>query len=77
MNITEANKILTSVRKGTAKKDGYTAQQIKDAKARMAEFNAGTSKDRTYSGGSRGAGNYNKGGYANCGASVPPAQGKK
>ena len=36
-----------------------------------------SSADRTYSGGSRGAGNYNKGGYANCGASVPPAQGKK
>ena len=30
--------------------------------------------DRTYSGGSRGAGNYNKGGYANCGASNPATQ---
>ena len=30
--------------------------------------------DRTYSGGSRGAGNYNQGGMANCGASMRPTQ---
>jgi len=47
MNITEANKILTAVREGTAKQDGYTAQQIKDAKARMAQFNKTTGNDRT------------------------------
>lgn len=47
MNITEADKILTAVRNGTAKQDGYTAQQIKDAKARMAQFNKNTNNDRT------------------------------
>jgi len=69
MNVTEANKIVTAVREGTAKKQGYTAQQIKDAKARMAEFNKTTGNDRT--------GSFNKGGYVNCGASVPGTQKKK
>lgn len=71
MNITEADKILTAVRNGTAKQDGYTAQQIKDAKARMAQFNKNTNNDRTAPLSKK----MNKGGYANCGASSPATQG--
>ena len=45
MNISEANKIIMAVQEGTAKEQGYTAQEIKDAKARMAQFNKNTEND--------------------------------
>ena len=45
MNISEANKIVMAVQDGTAKKQGYTAQEIKDAKARLAQFNKNTKND--------------------------------
>lgn len=61
MNISEANKIVMAVQDGTAKKQGYTAQEIKDAKARLAQFNKNTKND-TMPGKART--NFNKGGDA-------------
>lgn len=45
MDIRKANEIVMAVQEGTAKKQGYTAQEIKDAKARMAQFNKNTKND--------------------------------
>ena len=45
MDIRKANEIVMAVQDGTAKKQGYTAQEIKDAKARMAQFNKNTNND--------------------------------
>jgi hypothetical protein len=45
MNISEANEIVMAVQEGTAKEKGFTAQEIKDAKARMAQFNKNTKND--------------------------------
>ena len=45
MDIRKANEIVMAVQDGTAKKQGYTAQEIKDAKARMAQFNKNTKND--------------------------------
>ena len=45
MNISEANKIVMAVQEGTAKEKGFTAQEIKDAKARLAQFNKNTKND--------------------------------
>ena len=45
MNISKANEIIMAVQEGTAKEKGFTAQEIKDAKARMAQFNKNTKND--------------------------------
>jgi hypothetical protein len=45
MNISKANEIIMAVQEGTAKEKGFTAQEIKDAKARMAQFNKNTEND--------------------------------
>lgn len=53
--------------------DPKTPEPIRKAAKKRLDRLSNT--DRTYSGGSRGAGNYNKGGMANCGASMRPTQG--